>query len=40
VNLGYPTAQAERVVAVAADEAGEGATTSDLIRLALKGLSR
>jgi Holliday junction DNA helicase RuvA len=40
VNLGYPRAQAERVVEAAAREAGEGAAIEDLIRNALRRLAR
>jgi Holliday junction DNA helicase RuvA len=40
VNLGYPKAQAERVVEAAAREAGEGASIEDLIRNALRRLAR
>jgi Holliday junction DNA helicase RuvA len=40
VNLGYPRAQAERVVKGAVEEAGEGATIESLIRLALRSLAR
>jgi Holliday junction DNA helicase RuvA len=39
LNLGYPKAQADRVVDVAAEEAGEGATIETLIRLALRRLA-
>lgn len=39
LNLGYPRAQSERVVDVAAEEAGEGATIETLIRLALRRLA-
>lgn len=39
LNLGYPRSQAERVVDVAAEEAGEGATIETLIRLALRRLA-
>ncbi len=40
VNLGYPRSQADRVVALAVDEAGEGASIESLIRVALRGLAR
>ena len=40
VNLGYPRSQADRVVALAVDEAGEGATIESLIRVALRSLAR
>ena len=40
VNLGYPMAQAGAAVATAQVAAGEAAATQDLIRLALKELSR
>ncbi len=40
VNLGYGLPQASAAVATASREAGEGATTQTLIRLALKELSR
>ena len=39
VNLGYPRSQADRVVALAVDEAGEGATIESLIRVALRSLA-
>ncbi|MCA9510798.1 MAG: Holliday junction branch migration protein RuvA [Myxococcales bacterium] len=38
-NLGYPRAQAEKVVAAARAEAGDGASTEALIRAALRGLA-
>ncbi len=40
LNLGYPKAQAERVVEAAALEAGEGASIEELIRNALRRLAR
>jgi len=40
LNLGYPKAQAERVVEAAAREAGEGASIEALIRKALQRLAR
>jgi Holliday junction DNA helicase RuvA len=40
LNLGYPRSQAERVVDVAAAEAGEGASIESLIRVALRRLAR
>ncbi len=40
VNLGYPRSQADRVVALAVEEAGEGATIESLIRVALRSLAR
>ena len=40
VNLGYPQAQAAVAVATAARNAGDGATTEQLIRLGLKELAR
>ena len=40
VNLGYPRSQADRVVALAVDEAGEGASIESLIRVALRSLAR
>lgn len=40
VNLGYPQVQASTAVAAAARNAGEGASTELLIRLALKELAR
>ena len=40
VNLGYSKAHAERVVAVAVEEAGEGAAIESLIRVALRRLAR
>ena len=40
LNLGYPRNQADRVVAIAVAEAGEGATIESLIRIALRGLGR
>lgn len=40
LNLGYPRAQAERVVEAAAIEAGEGASIEELIRNALRRLAR
>jgi Holliday junction resolvasome RuvABC DNA-binding subunit len=40
LNLGYPRSQAERVVGVAAEEAGEGAGIEVLIRTALRRLAR
>ncbi len=40
VNLGYPRAEAERVLAQAAEEAGEGATLETLVRTSLRRLSR
>ena len=40
VNLGYPRAHAERVVAAAVEEAGEGAAIESLIRVALRRLAR
>ena len=40
LNLGYPKAQAERVVDSAATEAGDGASLEELIRHALRRLAR
>jgi Holliday junction DNA helicase RuvA len=40
LNLGYPRAQAERVVESAASEAGEEASIEELIRVALRRLAR
>lgn len=40
LNLGYPKAQAERVVDAAATQAGEGASLEEVIRQALRGLAR
>ena len=40
LNLGYPRAQAERVVDRAGEEAGEGASIETWIRVALKSLAR
>jgi Holliday junction DNA helicase RuvA len=40
LNLGYPRAEAERVLAQAAEEAGEGATLETLVRTSLRRLSR
>ncbi len=40
LNLGYPKAQAERVVAAAAAEAGSGSSIEELIRSALRRLAR
>lgn len=40
VNLGYPTTQAERVVAAALDEAPAEAGLEELIRIALRRLAR
>ena len=40
VNLGYSRSQADRVVALAVEEAGEGATIESLIRVALRRLAR
>ncbi|MFT5442839.1 MAG: Holliday junction DNA helicase RuvA [Myxococcota bacterium] len=40
VNLGYPKAQAERVVDSAAADAGEGASIEELIRHSLRRLAR
>jgi len=40
LNLGYPRAEAERVLTQAADEAGEGATLETLVRVSLRRLSR
>lgn len=40
LNLGYPRAQAERVVGAAAEEAGEGTPIETLIRVALRRLAR
>lgn len=40
VNLGYPRSQADRVVALAVEEAGEGASIESLIRVALRSLAR
>ena len=40
LNLGYPKAQAERVVDSAASSAGEGASLEELIRHALRRLAR
>ena len=40
LNLGYPRNQAERVVDVAASEAGEDAGLETLIRVALRRLAR
>jgi Holliday junction DNA helicase RuvA len=39
-NLGYPTSQAERVVAAALDEASPEAGLEELIRIALRRLAR
>jgi Holliday junction DNA helicase RuvA len=39
VNLGYPRAKAERVVELAAEEAGEDASIDSLIRAALRSLA-
>lgn len=39
VNLGYPRAQAERTLALAGEEVGEGASIEDLIRAALRSLA-
>jgi Holliday junction DNA helicase RuvA len=40
LNLGYPKAQAERVVDSAASSAGEGASLEELIRHSLRRLAR
>ena len=40
INLGYPRAQAERVVEEAASEAGDTATLEGLVRASLKRLAR
>ncbi|PSC06975.1 Holliday junction branch migration protein RuvA [Alsobacter soli] len=40
VNLGYPQAQASAAVAAALKQAGDGAETSQLIRLGLKEMAR
>lgn len=40
MNLGYPKAQAERVVTGASDDAGPGASIETLVRAALKRLGR
>lgn len=40
INLGYPKAQAERVVDSAAADAGEGASIEELIRHSLRRLAR
>lgn len=40
LNLGYPKAQAERVIDAAARDAGEGASLEELIRQALRRLAR
>ena len=40
LNLGYPRAEAERVLAQAAEEAGSGATLETLVRTSLRRLSR
>ncbi len=40
VNLGYQKTHAEKVVAGALEEVGEGATIESLIRVALRGLAR
>ena len=40
LNLGYPRADAERVLAQAAEEAGSGATLETLVRVSLRRLSR
>ena len=40
LNLGYPRAEAERVLAQAAEEAGSGATLETLVRVSLRRLSR
>jgi Holliday junction DNA helicase RuvA len=40
LNLGYPKAQAERVVAGASEDAGAGASIETLVRAALKRLGR
>lgn len=40
LNLGYPRAEAERVLTQAADEAGPGATLETLVRTSLRRLSR
>ena len=40
VNLGYPRAQAERVIEEAAAEAGTTATLETLVRASLKRLAR
>jgi len=40
LNLGYPRAEAERVLTQAAEEAGEGATLETLVRTSLRRLSR
>ena len=39
VNLGYPSARAERVITLARDEVGADAATEVLIRAALRGLA-
>ena len=40
VNLGYPRAEAERVIAAAAEEAGPEASLETLVRASLRRLSR
>jgi Holliday junction DNA helicase RuvA len=40
INLGYPRAQADRMVTAAAEEAGEGAAIEELIRVALRRQAR
>jgi Holliday junction DNA helicase RuvA len=40
LNLGYPRAEAERVLAQAAEEAGEGAALETLVRVSLRKLAR
>jgi len=40
LNLGYPRAEAERVLLQAADEAGSDATLETLVRVSLRRLSR
>ena len=40
LNLGYPKARAERVLAAAAEDAGDDATIETLVRAALKRLAR
>ncbi len=39
VNLGYPRPQAERTLALAGEEVGEGASIEELIRAALRSLA-
>jgi Holliday junction DNA helicase RuvA len=40
VNLGYPKAQAERVLADAEDETGRGASIETLVRVSLRRLAK